>query len=154
MTTYDDDDFTERSVDETSDSDDEDTSIGEDDNGDGADNDGGDGEEINEKKEEKPGITHEQLVAQLQKDIGMDNDSAQQRETQENSNQAQDEASSDESHAPRRKNVKETTNTPGISEGPRPYYLVYASDEQSRPGVVASIRSVQAHASGPVEFLL
>ena len=153
MTTYDDDDFTERSVDETSDSDDEDTSIGEDDNGDGADNDGGDGEEINEKKEEKPGITHEQLVAQLQKDIGMDNDSAQQRETQENSNQAQDEASSDESHAPRRKNVKETTNTPGISEGPRPYYLVYASDEQSRPGVEASIRSVQAHASGPVEFL-
>jgi len=35
----------------------------------------------------------------------------------------------------------------------RPYYLVYASDEASRPGVEASIRSVQAHASGPVEFL-
>ena len=153
MTTYDDDDFTERSVDETSDSDDEDTIIGKDDNGDGADNDVGEGEENEKKKEEKPGITHEQLVAQLKKDIGVDTGSAQQRETQEDANQAQDEASSDESPAPRRKKDKETTNTPGISEGPRPYYLVYASDEQSRPGVEASIRSVQAHASGPVEFL-
>ena len=145
MTTYDDDDFTERSVDETSDSDDD-----EDD-----ERDDGVVEHIEKEKEEKPGITHEQLIAQLKKDIGRDTDNTQQRETQESPNQVQDEASSDENDAPRRKNDKETTSTstPGISEGPRPYYLVYASDEQSRPGVEASIRSVQAHASGPVEFL-
>ena len=31
--------------------------------------------------------------------------------------------------------------------------LVYSSDKEQQPGIVASIRSVLMHASGPVEFL-
>ena len=51
-------------------------------------------------------------------------------------------------HYPRRR-------TPEIVDtfGQDAHFLVYASDEKSAPGVVASIRSVRAHATGPLEIL-
>ena len=146
MTTYDDDDITERSVDETSDSNDEE----EDD-------------EEDEKDELK--ITHEQLLAQLARDIARDvrskPDTAEDEETTADAIPSPKDSSKYQISAARSESADEEddrisderTATPGVSAGSRPYYVVYASDEQSRPGVEASIRSVQAHASGPVEFL-
>ena len=142
MTTYDDDDITERSVDETSDSNDE---------------------EEDEEEEDELKITHEQLLAQLAKDIARDirskPDTAEDETTADATPTPKDSkyqistASSESADEEDDRILDETTTTPGVSAGSRPYYVVYASDEQSRPGVVASIRSVQAHAAGPVEFL-
>jgi len=160
MATYDDDDddSTERSGDEPREDSqgDDGHSTGrsvfessEDSEGDGGDDDDSGEKEAEredvEKEEKPPGITHEQLLAQLRKDIGVKRPEGETQEEQPKYDPIPDDGMTTP--------IDANANTIGASEGPRPYYLVYSSDEEQRPGVEASIRSVQAHASGPVEFL-